>query len=585
MTTPERVTGEGKPLRSGRWFSAPEDVAFQHRMSLRAAGHAPERIGARPIIGIANSWNDFNNCNLPHRQLVEAVKRGVLEAGGYPMEFHTISTAADLTKPSDLPYRNLMAMDLEEMARAHPVDGLVLLCECDKTCPAQLMAAASLNLPSLQLAAGHRASGRFQGERVTYATDFWRFWERYRAGALTSDAWRDLEGCLSPSAGGCAVMGTASTMKSLSECLGMMLPGTSDVGATDPARVAAAEATGRRIVAMVEEDLCPSALLTEAAFRNAARVLAALGGSTNVLIHLTAIARRRAIAFTLDDFARAFDAVPLLANLQPNGPYNMDDFHAAGGLAALMGEMLPLLDGRCRTATGQTLGEVYGDARSLDADVIHPLASPAAVGPSLSILRGSLAPAGAVLKRSAASAHLLRHRGRAVVFDGYEQMLAQIDGGDLGIDAQSVLILRNCGPVGAPGMPEWGSIPVPERLLRQGVTDLVRISDARMSGTGYGTVALHVAPEAAVGGPLALVQTGDSVALDAIAGRLDLCLDEAALDARRKAWRPPPAMHLRGYMRLFSEHVLQAPDGCDLDFMLPESIRALERVEPVVGRG
>ena len=572
-------------LRSAEWFEGPRSTTFQHRMSMAAVGRDYGEYAGRPIIGIANSWNDFNNCNLPHKHLVEAVKRGVLAAGGYPMEFHTITTASDFVKPSDLLYRNLMAMDVEEMLRSHPIDGVVLLAECDKTTPAQLMGAASVDLPAIQLAAGHRASGCFRGRRVTYATDYWHYLDEYEAGRLTDAEWQELEGGMSCSGGGCAVMGTASTMKSISEALGMMLPGTSDIPATHARRVAAAEATGRRIVAMVAEDIRPSRVLTEAAFRNAIRTLAALGGSTNALLHITAIAGRLGIFLRLEDFEQAWAGVPLLADLQPSGQGNMDDFFAAGGLAALMQELMPGLEGDALTVTGRAIQENYRDARKVPDSVIRSLEDPAAAGPALRILRGNLAPDGALVKQSACSPELLHHRGRAVVFRDYAHMLARIDREDLAVTADSVLVMQNCGPVGVPGMPEWGSIPIPPKLLRQGVRDMVRISDGRMSGTGYGTVVLHVAPESAVGGPLALVRDGDEIVLDVPAGRIELLVGDDELARRRLAFTPPPSEHVRGYIRLFADHVLQAPDGCDLDFLRPKTRNDARFVPPLVGRG
>lgn len=572
-------------LRSAQWFEGPRSTRFQHRMSMAAVGRDYAEYGGRPIIGIANSWSDFNNCNLPHKHLVEAVKRGVIAAGGYPMEFHTITTAEDFVKPSALLYRNLMAMDVEEMLRSQPIDGVVLLAECDKTTPAQLMGAASVDLPAIQLAAGHRASGCFRGRRVTYATDFWHYLDEYEAGRLTDGEWDELERNMSCSGGGCAVMGTASTMKGISETLGMMLPGTSDIPATHARRIAAAEETGRRIVGMVAEDLRPSRILTESAFRNAIRVLAALGGSTNALLHITAIAGRLGIFLRLADFEEAWAGIPLLADVQPSGKGNMDDFHAAGGLAALLHALLPRLEADARTVTGRTLAENYRDGHPVDAAVIRSLEDPVAPGPALRILRGNLAPDGAVVKQSACSPDLLTHRGRAVVFRDYQDMLDRIDSPDLPVTAESVLVLQNCGPVGVPGMPEWGSIPIPPKLLREGVQDMVRISDGRMSGTGYGTVVLHVAPESAIGGPLALVQDGDEIALDIPAGRVDLLVDAAEMQRRRAAFTPRPSVHARGYLRLFAEHVLQAPEGCDLDFLRPASRAEARFVPPVVGRG
>ncbi|MDA8346931.1 MAG: dihydroxy-acid dehydratase [Thermaerobacter sp.] len=572
-------------LRSAEWFEGPVSRTFQHRMSMAAVGRAYADYAGRPIIGIANSWSDFNNCNLPHKELVDHVKLGVLAAGGYPMEFHTITTASDFVKPSDLLYRNLMAMDVEEMLRSQPIDGVVLLSECDKTTPAQLMGALSVDLPAIQLAAGHRASGNFRGERVTYATDFWRLLDEYEAGNLLSQEWAQLERCMSCSGGGCAVMGTASTMKSISEAIGMMLPGTSDIPAIDVQRQSAAEATGRRIVEMVREDLRPSQIVTEAALRNAMRVLAALGGSTNALIHLAAIAGRRGIFLRYEDFEQAWNDVPLLCDLQPSGAGNMDDFHAGGGLPRLLHELLPLLEGDAKTVSGRTLRQNYATVPAASDPVIGSLQRPIAPGPALRILRGNLAPDGAVLKESAGSPELMRHEGPAVVFEDYEDMLARIEGDDLPVTKDSVLVMRSCGPVGVPGMPEWGSIPIPPKLLRQGVRDMVRISDARMSGTGYGTVVLHVAPESAVGGPLALVHDGDLIALDVPAGRLELRVPESELTARRAALRARPATHKRGYLRLFAEHVMQAPEGCDLDFLRPGSAEEAGFVPPIVGRG
>ena len=570
--------------RSDRWFQGPFDNSFEHRSVLRAIGHPPESFVGKPIIGIANSWSDLNNCNLPHKHLVEHVKRGVLTAGGFPVEFHTLSTQADLMKPSDLMYRNLMAMDLEEYVRSMPIDGLVLLCECDKTCPAQLMAAVSCDVPALQLAAGHRDSGWHNGERVTYGTDMWRFFDQVREGSMSPDELSELEGQVSCSLGGCAVMGTASTMKSVSEILGMMLPGTASIAATHAQRVTAAERTGQRIVEMIHEDLRPSKLITDAALRNAIRLLAAMGGSTNALIHLSAIAARRGTPLAIEAFEAFTRDIPLLANLQPSGRYTMDDYARAGGIAALIGELLELLEPQAMVATGKSLHAAYANRRSVARDVIGTLASPISARASLRVLHGNLAPSGAVIKASAATPELLTHIGKAVVFEDYHDMLERIDSDALQVTESSVLVLRNSGPVGA-GMPEWGAIPIPAKLLKRGVRDMVRISDARMSGTAGGTIVLHVAPEAAVGGALALVQDGDDIQLDVPSGQLSLLVDDAELSARRARWQPPATLHHRGYPRLFAEHVLQAPEGCDLDFMQPTTSQEASFVEPIVGRG
>ncbi|PYI53099.1 dihydroxy-acid dehydratase [Paenibacillus flagellatus] len=577
-------------LRSSEWFENENaELTFQHRSAMRAMGHNPESFVGKPIIGIFNTWSDFNSCNYPHRELVEHVKRGVLLAGGYPIELHTITTPADFMKPSDLMYRNLLSMDLEESIRSQPIDGVVLLCECDKTVPGQLMGAASCDLPALQLAAGHRSSGSFRGKTVNYGTDLWKYSDDYKAGLLSEEEWRELERSISCSLGGCPVMGTASTMKSLSEMLGMMLPGTSSIPATHASRKIAAEATGKRIVEMVRTGLTPSRLMTEAAFHNAIKLLAAIGGSTNAALHLTAIAGRLGIRIPIERYAELTEDVPLIVNLQPSGSHSMDDFYKAGGLRRVIRNLLPLLDTSCLSCTGETIGATYGgdapgEAAGEEDDVIAALEAPFKKQSGLAVLKGNLAPGGAVVKKSAVSPELFRHRGRAVVFEDYADMLARIDSEELDVAPESVLVLKNCGPV-AIGMPEWGSIPIPQKLLRQGVRDMVRISDARMSGTSYGAVVLHVAPEAAVGGPLAVVRDGDWIELDIERSTLRLELDDAELASRMAEWRRPEPRHKRGYPRLFAEHALQAPEGCDLDILRPETKADAAFVPPVVGRG
>lgn len=575
-------------LRSSEWFENENaELTFQHRSAMRAMGHNPESFVGKPIIGIFNAWNDFNSCNYPHKELVEFVKRGVLLAGGYPIEMHTISTPADFMKPSDLMYRNLLSMDIEESIRSQPIDGVVLLCECDKTVPGQLMGAASCDLPALQLAAGHRSSGSFRGKTVNYGTDLWKYSDDYKAGLLSDGDWQELEQSISCSLGGCPVMGTASTMKSLSEMLGMMLPGTSSIPATHAARKHAAEATGRRIVEMVRDNLTPSKLMTEEAFHNAIKLVAALGGSTNAAIHLTAIAGRLGIRIPIERYEELTEGIPLIVNLQPSGSHSMDDFFKAGGLRKVIRNLLPKLDADCLSCTGETIADTYGSdmpAYADESEVISTLDAPFKEKSGLAILKGNLAPNGAVIKKSAVSPNLFRHRGQAVVFDGYEDMLARIDSDDLEVTEDSVLVLKNCGPV-AMGMPEWGSIPIPAKLLRQGVRDMVRISDARMSGTSYGAVILHVAPEAIIGGPLAIVQTGDWIEMDLDRSTLRLDLDDAEIEARLKKWTRPEPQHKRGYPRLFAEHALQAPEGCDLDILRPNSKEEAKFVPPIVGRG
>jgi dihydroxy-acid dehydratase len=575
-------------LRSEQWFSHHSaETRLQHRAAMRACGHVPDSFVGKPIIGIFNSWNDFNSCNAPHKELVEFVKRGVYMAGGYPMELHTITTAADFMKPSDLPYRNLMAMDVEEQIRSLPIDGVVLLGECDKTIPAQLMGAASCDLPTLQLAAGHRAASVFQGKKVNYGTDLWKYSEEKKAGAITEEDWEQLERCMTCSRGGCPVMGTASTMKSLSEILGMMLPGTSSIPAGHSWRQEAAEATGKRIVEMVKQQLTPSKLLTAASFDNAIRLLAALAGSTNAVLHLTAIAGRVGIPIKLERYAELSAQVPLIVNLQPSGTGNMDDFFEAGGIRAVIRQLMPLLDGSCLTALGNTLAEEYGDHSPIyRPDVIAGLDEPVAEKSGIIVLKGNLAPNGAILKISASDTKLHKHSGPAIVFEDYETMLDQLDDPDFLVDEQSVLVLRNYGPVGS-GMPEWGEIPIPKKLLQKGIRDMVRISDARMSGTSYGTVILHVSPEAAVGGPLALVRDGDTIEVDVAQGMMTLHVDQDVLDKRERERLAAPAFHrhVRGYPRLVAEHILQADEGCDFDFLRAVNKDAAKFIPPVIGRG
>lgn len=571
-------------LRSAQWFANREELAFQNRSALRSMGLNPDDFVGKPVIGIANSWSDLNNCNANLRDLAEAVKRGVLLEGGLPLEFPTISLGEEFMKPSAMLYRNLMAMDVEETLRANPIDGVVLLCNCDKTTPAQLMAAASADLPAIQLNGGPRAISHFHGEPIGSGTDLWRYSDERRAGRLSDPDWRELEACYGCGVGACNTMGTASTMTSLSEALGMMLPGTASIPATDARRMQAATATGRRIVQMVREDLRPSKILTAAAFDNAIRALLALGGSTNAVVHLIAMAGRRNIRLALSRFDELARTTPFLVNLMPSGQHLMDRFHAAGGLSAVLAEIRDLLNLDSLTVTGRTLGENIARARSFDREVIRSREQPLAENGALAVLTGNLAPRGAVIKVSAASPKLMKHRGRAVVFHDYEDLLSRINDPALPVDADSVLVLQNAGPKGVPGFPEWGSIPIPTKLLQTGVTDVVRISDSRMSGTAFGTVVLHVAPEAAAGGLIGLVHDGDVIELDVAARSLQLLVDDAELARRRAAWQPRPMKHLRGYPRLYIDHVLQADEGCDFDFLRPSNDVELEFVQPVVGR-
>ncbi|MDW8354193.1 MAG: IlvD/Edd family dehydratase [Bryobacterales bacterium] len=556
-----------RELRSSQWFREPGYYGFARRAWLRSEGLPADVFEGKPIIGICNSWSELNNCNAHLRQVAEAVKRGVWSAGGVALEFPTISLGEMFLKPTSMLYRNLMAMDVEECIRAYPLDGVVLLCGCDKTTPAQLMGAASADVPAILVPGGPMLAGQWRGRRLGSGTDGRKLYDDYRAGRITEAEWCEIEGCIARSAGHCTVMGTASTMTSLAEALGMTLPGCANIPAADSRRLAAAEASGRRIVEMVWEDLRPSHILTREAFGNAITVNMALGGSTNAVIHLVAIAGRLGIELSLAEFDRISRRTPLLANVKPSGEYLMEDFFYAGGLPALMKEILPLLDGDCLTVTGRSVRENVSQAACSNPDVIRPLSQPLHAEGGTAILYGNLAPDGAVLKQTAASPHLLRHRGRAYVFETYPQMQAEIDREDLAVDETTVLVMKNCGPKGGPGMPEWGHIPIPKKLLARGVRDLVRISDARMSGTSFGTVVVHVAPESAVGGPLAAVRTGDEIVLDVPARRLELCVPDEEIRRRLAAFTPPPPAYDRGYGRLFLEHVMQANLGCDFDFL------------------
>jgi dihydroxy-acid dehydratase len=523
----------------------------------------------RPIVGIAQTWSEFNPCHRHLRELAEAVKRGVWQAGGLPLEFPTISLGEIYLSPTSMLFRNLMAMDTEEMILGQPMDAVVLLGGCDKTLPAQIMGAASADRPALVVTAGPMLAGRFEGARLGACTDCRRFWAEHRAGTLDAGRLEAIQGELCPSTGTCMVMGTASTMAALTEALGLTLPGMAAIPAPLSRRLRLAEAAGRRIVEMIGEDLRPSAILTRPAFENALRVLMALGGSTNAVVHLLAIAGRAGVPLGLDDFDRAARSTPMVANMRPSGKYHMEDLAEAGGIPAVMKVLAPLLHRDARSVTGGSLGALLDAVPAPGAwqDVIAPLDRPLRTEGGLAILRGSLAPDGAVLKVSAATPGLLAHRGPAVVFRDLADLSARIDDPALPVTPESVLVLQNAGPVGGPGMPEAGSLPIPAKILATGVRDMVRVSDARMSGTAGGTVVLHVAPEAAIGGPLALVRDGDPIQLDAGARRLDLLVPEAELARRRAAWRPAPPSAERGYRRLFAERVLQASEGCDFDFL------------------
>ena len=561
--------GTGNGRRSSEWFDRRDLDGFLHRSWLKSTGVSNETFGGRPVIGICNSWSELVNCNVHLRGLAEAVKRGVLQAGGFPLEFPVISLGESLMKPTTMLYRNLMAMDVEESIRSYPLDGVVLLTGCDKTNPASIMGAASADLPAIVVTGGPMLNGHWRGRELGSCSDCWHYNEELRAGRITEAEFEEIENSMSRSNGHCMTMGTASTMACVTEALGLTLPGAAAIPAVDSRRAQVAEAAGRKIIELVERDLKPSDILTDAAFENAIRVLHAISGSTNAILHLIAYAGRVGVDLPLGLFDDLCRSTPWLVNLKPAGEHLMEDFYYAGGLPAVMAQIKDLLDLEALTVTGQTVGENLEQVPTeiIDPRVIRTKDDPLDPGGSLVVLRGSLCPDGAVMKISAADPRLLQHEGAAVVFEDIHDLAARVDDEALEVDASSVMVLRNAGPVGAPGMPEWGHLPIPAKLLKHGVTDLVRISDARMSGTSYGAVALHVAPESAVGGPLALVETGDRIRLDVQQRRLDLLVDEGELARRREAWQPPERKDERGYRRLYEDSVLQANEGCDFGFL------------------
>jgi len=552
--------------RSQTFFNQDGVAGLTHRAFTRSMGYDDADM-SRPLIGICNTYSELNHCNSHLRLISEAVKRGVLQAGGFPLEFPTISLGEIYLSPTSMLYRNLAAMDTEEMIRGNPLDGVVLLTNCDKTTPAALMGAASADIPAMMLSGGPMLNGHYQGEVLGACTDCRRYTSEYQAGAISAATYQAVEENLVRSAGHCMVMGTASTMNSLMEALGMALPGNGATPAVDSRRLRLAQQTGRQIVKLVEANIRPSHILTAAAFDNAITLLHALGGSTNAIVHLPAIAGRLGIELPLSRFDELSRTTPLIANLRPTGKYQMEDLYYAGGIPAVLKQLLPLLHGDALTVTGKTLAANLESAAVANSDVIHSLDKPLQAEGGLSILRGNLAPDGAVIKHAAAAPELLRHRGPAIVFKGVDDVKARIHDPDLDVSKDHVLVLQNAGPIGGPGMPEVGHLPIPRKLLRQGIRDMLRISDARMSGTSYGAIVLHVAPESALGGPLALVQDGDEIELDAPNRRLHLRVSDEELARRRASWNPPPPAFQRGYGQLFLRHVLQAPLGCDFDFL------------------
>jgi dihydroxy-acid dehydratase len=565
-------------LRSSRWLTAKDLRAFGHRSRMKQMGYAIEDFTGKPVIAIVNTWSDLTTCHSHFKTRAEEVKRGVWQAGGFPVELPAMPVNETFMKPSPMLYRNFLAMETEELLRSQPVDGVVLMGGCDKTTPGLLMGAISMNLPTIYLPAGPMLRGNWNGQTLGSGTDVWKYWAEKRAGNISDCQWSEMEDGIARSAGHCMTMGTASTMTAIAETLGMSLPGASSIPAVDTNHSRMATKCGRRIVEMVWEDLKPGDILTEKAFENAITADMAIGGSTNAIIHLVAIAGRAGIKLNLKKFDGISQHTPMIANLRPSGQYLMEDFYYAGGLRALLKEITDLLHLDCLTVTGQTLGENLEGANLTNPDVIRSISNPVSAKGGTAVLYGNLAPNGAVIKPTAASAHLLEHKGRAVVFKDYNDLSARINDPDLIVDENSVLVLQNAGPIGGPGMPEWGMLPLPQKVLEKGVRDMVRISDARMSGTSYGACVLHVSPESFVGGPLALVREGDFIELSVSNRKLELCISDEEMEQRRAEWKPPAPYYARGFGALYTSHVTQAEEGCDFDFLH----RGTETPEPEI---
>jgi len=568
--------------RSSEWFAGNDEVALAHRVVMASVGHQIDPNNSKPIIGIADSSSDLNPCNLPLRKFVDEVKRGIEDAGGIPMVFPVMSLGEDLMKPSAMLYRNLLSMEVEEYLRSYPIDGVVLMANCDKSVPGALMGALSADLPTLMFTAGARPPALFRGKKVGTGTELWRMWSDYRAGEIPESTWKEFETCLNCGLGSCNTMGTASSVAMMVEALGLTLPGTSTHAENSPERTVAAYETGKQIVELTKNGWTPSKIVTPASFRNAVRVLQACGGSTNAIIHLLALSGRVDGKLTLDQITELGEGLAVIVDVEPSGSELIQAFDLAGGVPALIENLGSSFEVDQVTALGNPWSENLASAQG--GSVIKTLAQPIYPKAAFAVVSGTLAPNGALIKVSAASDELLVHTGPAVVFHGYEDMRTRIDDEKIAITKDSVLILRDCGPVGVPGMPEWGMIPIPKRLLAQGVTDMVRISDARMSGTSFGTCILHVSPESAVGGPLAIVRDGDLVEVDVPAGKLNLLISDADREVRMNSWERPASKHLRGWPALYQQHVLQAHEGCDLDFLRPTSPEMRRFVPPVVGR-
>ncbi len=560
MKTPEQ-------LRSHRWFGVNDMRSFGHRSRTKQMGYAMEDFQGKPVIAIINTWSDLATCHSHFRTRAEEVKRGVWQAGGFPVELPAMSVTETYMKPSPMMYRNFLAMETEELIRSQPIDGAVLMGGCDKTTPGLLMGAISMNLPAIYLPAGPMLRGNWNGKILGSGSDVWKYWAEKKAGNITDCEWNEMEDGIARSPGHCMTMGTASTMTAIAETLGLTLPGASSIPAVDASHSRMATRCGRRIVEMVWEDLKPRDILTESSFDNAITADMAIGGSTNAIIHLIALAGRAGHQLGLKKFDEISQRTPMIANLRPSGEFLMEDFYYAGGLRALLKELEGSLRLDCLTVSGETLGSNIKDARVTNRSVIRSLNNPVSSSGGTAVLFGNLAPDGAVIKPTAAEPRLLKHKGPAVVFSDYNDLAARIDNEDLQVDENSVLVLQNAGPLGGPGMPEWGMLPVPKKLLQRGVRDMVRISDARMSGTAYGACVLHVAPESFIGGPLAFVHDGDLIDLDVAARKLQLLVDDEELSRRRAAWKPAPPRYERGFGALYAAHVTQADKGCDFDVL------------------
>jgi dihydroxy-acid dehydratase len=564
MSKPRKKPEE---LRSHKWYGVNDLRSFGHRSRTAQMGYHRSDYAGKPVIAILNTWSDINSCHSHFRQRAEEVKRGIWQAGGFPVEMPALSLAEPFQKPTTMLYRNLLAMEAEELLRSYPADGCVLMGGCDKTTPALVMGALSMNLPTIFIPAGPMLRGDYRGKYLGSGSDTWKYWAELRAGNITDDDWREIEDGIARSPGHCMTMGTASTMTSATEAMGLTLPGAASIPAPDSRHAQMATLSGKRIVEMVWEDLKILDIVDSRAIDNAVKTVLALGGSTNAIVHLIATARRAGVGLDLDKFDALARRTPVLANIRPSGKYLMEDFYYAGGLRGLMSRLTDLLDLSAPTVNDCTLGENLEGAEVFNDDVIRTRDNPIVKNDGLAVLRGNLAPDGAVIKPPAMEPQLQQHTGRAVVFKDYNDMGARIDDPALDVDKDSVLVLQSAGPQGAPGLPEWGQLPIPKKLLQQGVRDMVRISDARMSGTSYGACVLHVAPESHVGGPLALVQTGDLIELDVPNRRLTLKIDDAEMARRRSAWVPPPPHFTRGFGTLYLKHVTQANEGCDFDFL------------------